>query len=38
MMGLMRHLLVVALILGFSGAPTAQEKKRRLLFIGQSKG
>ena len=38
MMGLMRPFLVVTLILGLSVAATAQEKKRRLLVIGQSKG
>jgi uncharacterized protein len=38
MSGLPRSLLIVGLILGLSGAGTAQEKKRRLLVIGQSKG
>ena len=38
MMGSTRPLLVVALIVGLSGAAVAQEKKRRLLVIGQSKG
>jgi uncharacterized protein len=38
MMGFMRPLLVITLILGISVAATPQEKKRRLLVIGQSKG
>jgi uncharacterized protein len=38
MMGLMRPLVVVTLFLGLSGTATPQEKTRRLLVIGQSKG
>ena len=38
MMGFMRPLLVVVVILGLSDTATGQEKKRRLLVIGQSKG
>jgi uncharacterized protein len=38
MMGLMRPLLVGTLIIGLLGAAASQEKKRRLLVIGQSKG
>ena len=37
-MSLMRTLVVVVLILGISGLAVAQEKKRRLLVIGQAKG
>jgi uncharacterized protein len=38
MVGLMRPLLVATLIIGLLGAAASQEKKRRLLVIGQSKG
>ncbi len=38
MMGLMRSVLVVTLILVLSGGTGAQQEKKRLLFIGQSKG
>jgi len=34
----MRHILVLALSLGLASAAFAQEKKRNLLIIGQSKG
>jgi len=33
-----RHILALCLVLAIAGAAHAQEKKRRLLFIGQSKG
>ncbi|MFO0959854.1 MAG: ThuA domain-containing protein [Isosphaeraceae bacterium] len=37
-MSLIRPLLVFALIVGLSGTAAGQEKKRRLLVIGQAKG
>ena len=37
-MNLLRYILVMAICLGAANATFAQEKKRRLLVIGQSKG
>src|ERR1700738_2135768 len=37
-MSTMRPILVFTLILALAGAASAQEKKRRLLVVGQSKG
>jgi type 1 glutamine amidotransferase len=38
MTGLLRYLLLLAVSLGVANAACAQQKKRRLLLIGQSKG
>src|SRR4051812_5055243 len=37
-MRLLRRVLVVTIILGLAGTVAGQEKKRRLLLVGQSKG